>query len=103
MIYTDEKGLTYQLNQENFTAVIIKCNRKISNISIPRSVRYGSHDFVITTIGQHSFAYHNNITQITFSSDSELKLIDKESFSNSTLFVISIPSSVTKIGPKAFY
>lgn len=40
-------GFIYELNQENFTAVVKDCKSKPLDVLIHRSVHFNSHDFII--------------------------------------------------------
>lgn len=103
MIKTSFNGLNFELNKESFIATIISANNDLINIEIPRSVIYQSQEYVIKFIGKLSFAYHKTINTVTFSSNSDLQVIDDEAFTHSSLHEISIPSSVTRIGKSVFH
>lgn len=102
MIYSSKSGLIYELNEEDLTATIVGSDHFLTFIEISRSVNYQSNEYIITSIGKLSFAYHNEILDINFSEDSELQTIEDEAFSHSLIHSIQIPSSCTKIGKKAF-
>lgn len=98
----NQNGIFFKLNQNDFTAEIIKSDDALGNIFIPQAIKFDNHDFVITTIGQKSFASNYNITAFQFADDSKLELIEKEAFSCSSIVSISIPQSIKKIGKDAF-
>lgn len=102
MINLSQDGLLYELNEENHTATIVGSKYDLRKIIISRSVKYQQNEYIIISIGKLSFAYHNNIRSIKFSKYSELQIIDDKAFSHSSLKSIEIPSSVTRIGVKAF-
>lgn len=103
MISYTENGLTYEINQENFTATITSADQALSNINIPRTINYASDEYLIKSVGKLSFAYHKAIEIVTFSEDCNLEIIEQEAFTHSTLKSIFIPKSVTKICSKSFY
>lgn len=98
-----EDGLFYELDINNFTAAIIDSYKSSGDVLIPRLIKYQSINFLITSIGDNSFMNNHNINSLIFSEDSELQIIGKRAFSQSSLTKITIPKSVTRIEEKAFY
>lgn len=92
-----KNGVSYELNKNNFTADIVYSPEAKGNIFIERSINYQSQEYVITSIQKESFKNNNRIFSIEFSKDSELSLICKNSFVNSSIQSISIPSSLEKL------
>lgn len=78
MSYFHENGLFYELNNDNYTSIIKTCNQNIQTITIPQSIYYQSHNYIIIAIGPFSFAYHENIQNVEFACDSKIEIIDKE-------------------------
>lgn len=103
MIITLQNGLNFELNSANFTAKVISSPKSKGNVYIPKYIEFESQKYPITNIGQRSFKNNFNITTVIFSKDSELLTIDKESFYNSSLESICIPSKVYQIGESSFY
>lgn len=103
MIITDKHGLTFELNNTNFTAKVINSSNAQGSVFIPRSIIHQSKEYVITKIGIGSFKCNLNITTVNFSDNSELNSIDKCAFYNSTIEKIKIPRHVSFIGEHAFF
>ena len=97
-----EGNLIFALNEEDKTAFLINNDSAADNILIPRSVKYGTQEFIITSIKENSFRYSLLIKSIQFPSDSELFTIGKEAFYCCFLESISIPASTRKICERAF-
>lgn len=88
-------SIIYSINEEEMTAGIIGLNTDINELIIPLLINSESKDYIITSILEGAFS-HSKI-------DSKLHTIEKESFSNSSLERIEIPSQVITIGERAFY
>lgn len=95
-LQAEQDGFTYILNKEDKTANIIAYNSENSKIIIFRSVIYENEEYIITKISSKSFQ-SSNIVSINFSSDSELKKIEKGAFANSDIESLSIPPSVVEL------
>lgn len=95
-------NIIYVLNEEEMTSSIINGRKGSGKIIIPRSINYENKEYIVTSILNRAF-YLSKIKDVFFSDDSELKLIEKEAFTNCSIQSISIPVHVTEIGDKAFY
>ena len=73
------------------------------DVLIPRSINYETQEFIITRIFKGAFKDSDQIKLVQFPSDSELQIIEKEAFANSSIEKIIFPSSVTKICENSFY
>ena len=81
------------INQDNFN-IISFCSKNLSEITIP--------DFIeIIPLG--TFEKFTNLTEVKFSPNSKLRIIEKNAFTHSTIMSILIPSSVIKIDQNAFF
>ena len=103
LIVTEESGLSYELNNRDFTAKIVSSPNACDDIFIPRSIFHQTYEYIITEINEVSFKHNNKINTIVFSDDSELLIIYKEAFSNCTFKSITIPKHVKIIGEGSFY
>lgn len=92
-----ENGLTFELNETDFTAKIINSSSIKGPLIIPRSIRYQSCDYIIINIGEKSFKDNNCISIIQFPDDSKLLSISKKAFYYSSLQQLTIPSSVENL------
>jgi len=87
--YISEGGILYS-NDRN---TLLAYPSARGNITIPDNVRY---------INQMAFYYNTDIAIVSFNSGSQLKIIDINAFSYSSLTTINIPSNVEEIGNSAF-
>ena len=97
-----ENDLIYTINEENKTAGVLRKSSNQSNIFIPRSIKYEGEDFIITFIHTGAFKNSQSTKSIQFSEDSDLQIIDKEAFCDTSITNVSIPSTVTQICEGAF-
>lgn len=95
--------LTFVLNEDDKTAGIFNSSSAKGGIFIPRSIEYNGEEYVIKTIYEKSFEKSRELKSIEFSNDSELQVIEKESFLYSYIESITIPSTVTDICSRAFH
>lgn len=98
----EEGGIRYILNEKEKTAGIKRNISSFGNILLPRSINYDSKDYLVTEILEGSFKKTNNIISVNFPKDSELRIIGKEAFSESSIVYIFIPPQVTQICEGAF-
>ena len=85
MKITEKSGLSFELNENDFTAKVISSPNAKGSIIIPHSVNHKSHEYLITSISEKSFKNNQKIKSIDFPADSELRSICNEAFSSSTL------------------
>lgn len=97
MRYTDENGISYELNEKNLTGQVVWSLEACGSITIPRSVIYDSKEYIIVSIHSGAFGRNHGIKAIQFSEDSELSLIESGAFSSSSLKYLSLPSSIQKL------
>ena len=95
-IITKDK-LSYELNYEDKTANVVNNEQASGQIFIPRSIEYGQDKFVVKIIKQKSFENSNTIKSIKFMLNSEVNVIEKEAFLNSTIEFLQIPKSIFKL------
>ena len=98
----EKNGYVYIFNETDKTVGLFSDKKLRSNVYVPRSIFYENEEYIITSILEGSFQNSQSIETIEFSDDSELKIIGRYAFSNSTLSKISIPNHVTKIEENAF-
>ena len=97
-----QNDIIYLINEEEKTAGVFSSLSKDEDIFIPRSIEYGNEEYIVTRIIRGSFQNSQKVNSIQFPENSELKIIEKYSFSNSSLRSILIPSHVTRIEEEAF-
>ncbi|KAK8865151.1 hypothetical protein M9Y10_010685 [Tritrichomonas musculus] len=96
-------SLIYLVNEKEQTAGICDNDLISGDVLIPRSINYETQEFIITSILKGAFKDSDQIKLVQFPSDSELQIIEKEAFTNSSIEKIIFPSSVTKICENSFY
>ena len=89
--------IQYELFLNNFTANITESPKASGVIFIPRSIKYKSQDYLVTSIKNCSFMNNHNIKSIDFPEDSALRSIGSKSFENSSLENLTIPPSVKEL------
>lgn len=97
----DESGLIFKINQKDKTAAVFRHSKEIEKVIIPRSIKYKNEEFIVTTI-LNAFNEDKTIETVQFDQNSELTIIGKSAFKNSSIKSISIPSKVVKIEKEAF-
>lgn len=97
------EGINYSLNQKDKTAKILSSLSTKSKIIIPRSIKFRLNEYEIISITELGFSFSKNLNKILFASDSKLRIIDKNTFSWTSIKSISIPRHVTQINENAFY
>lgn len=102
MIFTEENDICYALNMNNRTARISNSPDASGDIIIPFSIKHQSFEFIITSISESAFKNNVKIKSISFSSNSQLLLIENEAFSHSSLQYITIPSHTSQLGERVF-
>lgn len=93
-IFTQENGLSFELNQQSLTAKIINSPQAKEDIFIPRSINYQSQEYLIIRIEENSFKNNRKINSISFSKDSEMRSIGSRAFCYSTIRILYIPSKI---------
>lgn len=96
------KNFLYSINEKEGTAGLLKHQFPFQIINLPSTIIFDSKVYSITTVYKDCFSHQKLIKTINFSEDSNLKIIDKKSFFDSSIEFISIPSTVTEIGDYAF-
>lgn len=98
-----EKDLTFDLNEEEKTAIVEKCANHIkpTKYEIPATVSHNGIDYAVTGIAGYAFKKHTEMTAITIPNG--VKYIGEWAFWNcGMLESIVIPDSVTMIEAGAF-
>ncbi|KAK8841019.1 hypothetical protein M9Y10_027856 [Tritrichomonas musculus] len=94
---TIENGVSFELNQNDFTAKIIHSPKASGNIFLPRSIDYQTQKYIIMHIDANAFQNNAKIKKLSFSDDSSLLSIGKNSFSRSSIIFINLPPSVEEL------
>lgn len=97
-----QDGLSFALDDKELTAGVFRNISASGDIIIPRSVNYESSEYLVSTIYEKAFKECQTIKSVKFPENSELHLIEKDAFSNSSIENILVPPSVNKIEEGAF-
>lgn len=93
----EQEDYKYSIQKKEKTASLIDVEKEDeSEILIPRSVTYESHEYPITSISKDAFNYMY-IKKIDFPDDSQIQKIENNAFTNSTIEILTIPSSVIEL------
>lgn len=102
MIHTNENKINYELNRTEHTAKVTHSPEASGNVFIPKFIKYDLHNYLITSIGKNAFKNNHKIITVEFPKDSELLIIESNSFYCSSIEKISIPDQLTQIGEYSF-
>lgn len=89
-------GLTFLINETNFTAKVVHSKKVKGNVIIPRSVISDSCEFIVTSIGKNCFD-RNIIKSINFPEDSEVECFEKNSFHCFSLNQLNFPPKLKEL------
>lgn len=92
-----DHDIKYELFFNNFTASIIESPKASGYVFIPRTIRYKSRDYLVTSIKSFSFKNNCDLKSLEFPEDSAIRIIESSSFENSTIERLTIPSSVKEL------
>ena len=96
---TDSQDMTFKIDRTNKTASLFKINKNISQITIPRTIKLESTDFLITSI----CGPLPDITIVKFVEDSAVKTIYRSAFTDLYPYIIAfieeiyLPASLTDL------
>lgn len=97
-----QECIIYSLNIEEGTAAVVGSSRAAGDIIIPRSIIHDSKEYIVDRISRRSLKLNLRINSIQFAPDSEVKIIEKESFFISSIKSITLPSSLIKLEEEWF-
>ncbi|KAK8838499.1 hypothetical protein M9Y10_033127 [Tritrichomonas musculus] len=89
------KDLIYELNVEERTAKLIRNERNDEDVYIPTSILYNNKEYIITCISSGAFKGSNTIKSVQFPLDSEVRIIEKNAFVESSIEKLFIPSKMS--------
>lgn len=102
LIKVNQNYLIYLLNEDDKTASVIGSESTQPDIIIPRCVYHGTQEYIVTSISENSFNNSKCIKTLAFETGSEVQVIGKKAFYQSTIESITIPPHLTKICEGAF-
>lgn len=87
----------YDLNECDKTANITFHYPSKSNVLIPRFIYFETQKYYVTKINSYAFKCSHIVKCIEFPPDSEIRTIEKDSFSNSEIESIFIPAKLVEL------
>lgn len=99
----DENGVIYKIDRQSKKAAVFGPQKPSENVFIPRAIKQEGIEFIITTILDESFKENKTIKKFEFDQNSEIEIIGKLSFYESSIEYILIPPSVKIIKEFAFH
>ena len=92
-IVDDSKRIFYKIDKTNKTASLFQVDGYGNSITIPRTVKHESTDYLITSISK----CHYSVEYIEFAEDSAIDTIYRGAFVNSKISELNIPASLKKL------
>ena len=89
------ENIIYELNEAKKTAKIIGNEIDDVNVYIPDSISYDNEKYIITRISSGSFKGANTIKSIQFPFKSNIQIIEKDAFVDSSIENLVIPSKLS--------
>ena len=83
------------MNEEERTAKLIGNETTDENVSVPVSILYDNNEYIITCVSSGSFKGSKTIKSVQFPLDSEVQIIEKDAFTDSSIEKLFIPSKVS--------
>ena len=96
IITITQNGIIYELKLTDGTASVIGNNDFFDDIVIPKSIKCQKQDFIVKSINQRAFA-NSRIRSIQFPFDSQVSVIEKDAFRDSSIQNIVLPSSISDL------
>ena len=91
----EENNLIFELHKSTLTAEVYFSKKAYGDIYIPRSLKYDSNEYLITSIKYNPTCYAKyNIKSINFPEDSAVSIIRSKSLSESSIEKLYIPESI---------
>ena len=89
--------IIYLINQKDDTASAIGVSYVSNYIHIPRSIRYESKEYVVTSVSNCAFTSQLRIKFIKFGQDSEIWMIESNALAISKVEQFYLPASVIEL------
>lgn len=81
----DENGVIYKIDRQSKKAAVFGLQKPSENVFIPRAIKQEGIEFIITTILDESFKENKTIKKFEFDQNSEIEIIGKLSFYESSI------------------
>ena len=109
-VYVASIGLYFELDEENFSAKIVRDKSGSDNYShlpsvmpIPYAITYNDKSYIVDVIGANAFASNTTVKEFKLPEGGLLTRIESQAFVESAVEKINIPSTVTEIPYSSFY
>ena len=109
-VYVASIGLYFELDEENFSAKIVRDKSGSDNYShlpsvmhIPHVITYNDKSYIVDVIGANAFASNTTVKEFKLPEGGLLTRIESQAFVESAVEKINIPSTVTEIPYSSFY
>lgn len=89
-----QNGVVFEINENDFTAKVVKSPAAANSVFIPRAIYYESKEYIVIEIDESAFQSNQNISSVFFEDKSEVKKIAKNVFSASNIVHFSIPANL---------
>lgn len=97
----NSEGLSYKINKVNKTASLIFVNKEMENLFIPRSIKYQSNEYLITSIvGVGYNQSSKKIKTVSFDKNSAVTTIFANAFDGLNIEQINFPNSLKELKDK---
>ena len=109
-VYDESSKLYFELDEENFSAKIVRDKSGSDNYShlpsvmhIPHVITYNDKSYIVDVIGANAFASNTTVKEFKLPEGRLLTRIESQAFVESAVEKINIPSTVTEIPYSSFY
>ena len=109
-VYDESSKLYFELDEENFSAKIVRDKSGSDNYShlpsvmhIPHAITYNDKSYIVDVIGANAFASNTTVKEFKLPEGRLLTRIESQAFVESAVEKINIPSTVTEIPYSSFY
>ena len=109
-VYDESSKLYFELDEENFSAKIVRDKSGSDNYShlpsvmhIPHAITYNDKSYIVDVIGANAFASNTTVKEFKLPEGRVLTRIESQAFVESAVEKINIPSTVTEIPYSSFY
>ena len=92
-VENDSKDMSFKIDETNKTASLFQTNAKIDHIIVPRTIKYKSNKYLVTSISGINTA----LKTIKFELNSAVRIIYGNAFESTYIEKISFPSTLIKL------
>lgn len=96
----EKDGVVYVIDHQKKIANVFRITKE--SVLIPRYVVDNSQEYLITNFFKSALTFNYFIQKIEFADDSEIKIIDNNGFSNSSIESITLPKNLMELQKDCF-